>query len=69
MIRTLNLRQAHQYVADNADKAYWNGYDIVIFSPDSGAFMSKRGVFDRKFKKWGFTKSYSPNSHGKWKIS
>jgi hypothetical protein len=55
------------YLSKNPN-AYWEGWDLVIFTPDAKAWSNVRGVFDRANQAWGFVQRIKPNKHGKWII-
>lgn len=66
---TLGYEEVHDYVnkmQKNGKNIRWNGWNIELFYPNPRGYFSKQGVF--RDGRWGFLKTYSPNSSGEWSI-
>lgn len=64
-MKRLNYEAAHEYV-DNSNTAFWEGWDIVLFTPTKAGATSPRGIY--KDSEWGMTTRISPNDQGLWLI-
>lgn len=64
--RYLNYDQAHKFVEKAGDNTFWDGWDIVIFTPRRGAVMSAKGVY--RNGQWGTQTRTSCDNRGIWKV-
>lgn len=63
----LNYDQAHDFVARNKSKGfYWNGWDIMKWTPGPNGYMQKNGEF--RNGTWGFTVKIPLAGNGVWKV-
>ncbi|NDB85236.1 MAG: hypothetical protein EB127_21420 [Alphaproteobacteria bacterium] len=64
----LNYDSAHSFVEKNANVGFfWNGWDIVKWSPGSGGYMEVNGMF--RNGKWGYASTYKMTQKGTWRLS
>lgn len=61
----MNFVQTHKWVENNP-WAEWDGWYVVVFTPDSKAQYRNNGM--RKFGQWGFVERYICNNRGEWLI-
>lgn len=65
----LDYRTAHLFVANFSSKnskAFWDGWNIVIATPNRAAWFKRDGRFIDGC--WHRTITISPNKYGKWRI-
>lgn len=65
---TLNSLDAAEEFVSKTPNTYWNGWNIVTFVPNGRAYIHKRGTYDRKFNRWGFTYTYPVTESGSWNV-
>lgn len=66
----LNYSEAHEYVDsfENTDKkqVFWDGYDIVVWKRNPGAYMTKSAAF--RDGGWGSVRRISYSDRGTWRV-
>lgn len=63
----LNYKQAHEFVSKNKNLGFfWDGWDIVKFTPNDNGFMQKNGMF--RNGKWGHSIRISLKDSGTWAV-
>ena len=62
-----SIEEADAFVSKTRN-ARWENYDILVFTPSDRGFAHKRGTFDRKTQRWGFTYRHPVTSDGKWNV-
>lgn len=64
-MKRLDYNAAHAYV-ENSKTAFWDSWDIVLFTPTKAGATSPRGMY--RNGTWGMATRISPNSQGQWLI-
>ena len=63
----LNYEQAHVFVEKNKKIGfYWNGWDMVKWTPGPNGFMQKNGEF--RNGTWGFSVRIPVTEDGTWRV-
>jgi hypothetical protein len=63
----LDYNQAHSFVDKNKSLGfYWNGWDIVKWTPSPNGFSQKNGMF--RNGQWGFSVNIPCTDSGTWKV-
>lgn len=62
-VLVLGYEDAHRYV-DRTKRARWEGWDIVIFSPNEHGWNNVKGAF--RNGRWGMEQRVTVNGDGNW---
>jgi hypothetical protein len=63
----LDYDQAHAFVDNNKSLGfYWDGWDIVKWTPSPNGFSQKNGMF--RNNQWGFFVNIPCTDLGTWKV-
>ena len=65
-LRTMNYKQAHQFVDRSKSRFYWDGWTLCKFTPKAAGAMSKDGVY--RFGRWGFESRVEVGHDGTWSV-
>jgi len=61
----LHYDDAHAFV-NKTRGAFWDGWDIVLWKPNSNGMTSKTGMF--RNGKWGTARRYPVLNDGSWAV-
>lgn len=64
-MRAYNYEEAHQFVA-NTRNARWDGWDIILWKKNPGAFMKPKGTC--RSGVWGIESRISVDTDGLWRV-
>ena len=63
----LNYEQAHAFVEENKKNGFfWNGYDIVKWSPSNKGYMQHNGMY--RNSRWGYANKFILTTSGTWRL-
>lgn len=63
--RFLDYNEIHTFV-DREASAHWDGWDVIIWSPNKRGFIRTDGAFVNG--QWGTIRRIRPNKFGKWRL-
>lgn len=69
MLTLKSLDKAEQFVRrqqELGNDVWWEGWDMLFFSPNDGAFYSRNGAY--RNGTWGFLNRATVNAKGEWEV-